>query len=138
MSDNMNVTAEAMNAVVAEILNHDDLVDDPDWDSYALVAEVGDDAEIMSAFRYTESGPPVPSKTLLDSRPLRILRDANRGVDGQQWRVCIVKIHRDTAQVTWDFLAGDDATPWEVTTDNYQNLAHGLRPQPGDFQTPTG
>lgn len=45
-----DVTAEVTNAVVAEILSHDDLANDGDWDTYALVAEVTDDAEIMAAF----------------------------------------------------------------------------------------
>lgn len=133
MSD---VTDEAMNAVVAEILDHDDLVNDPDWTTYALVAEVTDDSEVMAAFRYTEAGPPVPSQTLVDSRPLRRVRDATRGADEPPWRVCIVKIRRDPVQATWEFLTDEGATSWEVTTKNYQNLAHGLRPQPGDFQPP--
>ena len=61
MSDDSTAAlAELSQVIVGNILSGSAL-SDPEWDTYALVAEVTDASVKMTAFRYTESGPPVPT-----------------------------------------------------------------------------
>lgn len=125
--------AEISDAIVAGILTSPDL-SDPEWDTYALVAEVSDDAVRMTAYRYSESRFPVPTEGPDDLDLFWDLRDATRGGDGQAWDVVLIKIRRDTAQLVMNFVAGDAAEIWRVRPDNMASLPESLRPRPEDFE----
>ena len=61
---------------------------------------------MMTAFRYTESGPPVSTEPPANSWTfIWDLRNKTRGTDGEAWDVVLVKIHRDTAQLVMDFVS---------------------------------
>src|SRR5688572_21161456 len=126
--------AEISDAIVAGILTSPEL-SDPEWDTYSLAAEVSDDAVRTTAYRYSGSGPPVPTAGPEDGDLFWRLRDATRGTDGQAWDVVLVKIRRDTAQLVMNFVAGDAARIWRVRPDNIAALPEALRPRPEDFIT---
>jgi hypothetical protein len=128
--------ADLLDQIVGEILTQPEIVDDPAWDTYALTAEVLDDTAIMSAFRYAGDGPPQPTRPPGQTSPLHSLRNSARDADGRTWDVMVLKIHRDTAQVGVEFLYGDDAPPFVSNSENYQRLAHELRPTAADFDKP--
>lgn len=130
--DRVGVMAEISDAIVAGILTLPEL-SDPGWDTYSLVAEVSDDAVAMTAYRYSGSGPPVPTEGPDDDDLFWDLRDATRGDDGQAWDVVLVKIHRDTAQLVMNFVAGDAADIWRVRPENMGSLPESMRPRPQDF-----
>jgi hypothetical protein len=132
-ADQASAMAELSDAIVAGILTLPEL-SDPEWDTYSLVAEVSDDAVGMTAYRYAESGPPVPTEGPDDDDLFWDLRDATRGADGQAWDVVLIKIHRDTAQLVMNFVAGDAAEIWRVRPENMASLPESLRPRPEDFQ----
>jgi hypothetical protein len=125
--------AEISQAIAGDILTLPEL-SDPEWDTYSMVAEVSDDAVKMTAFRYTESGPPVSTDVPDDDDLFWELRDRTRGTDGQAWDVVLVKIHRDTASLVMNFASGDAADMWRVTPANMAHLPESLRPRREDFQ----
>lgn len=133
MSDDSTAAmAELSQEIARDILTLPSL-SDPEWDTYSLVAEVSDSSVKMTAYRYTESGPPVPTEGPDNSYVFIQLRDRTRGTDGQAWDVVMVKIHRDTANLVMNFVSGDAADMWRVTPDNISHLAESLRPRPEDF-----
>lgn len=132
-ADQASAMSEISNAIVAGILTLPEL-NHPEWDTYSLVAEVSDHRVWMTAYRCSESRPPVPSEGPDDLDLFRTLRDATRGVDGQAWDVVLVKIHRDTAQLVMNFVAGDAAEIWRVRPENMEALPEALRPRSEDFQ----
>jgi hypothetical protein len=136
-ADQAGAMAAISDAIVAGILTSPNL-SDPEWDTYSLVAEVSDDAVRTTAYRYSESGPPVPTEGPEDLDLFWNLRDATRGADGQAWDVVLVKIHRDTAQLVMNFVAGDAAEIWRVRPENIASLPESLRPRPQDFQADAG
>ena len=125
--------AELSQAIAGDILTLPEL-SDPDWDTYSMVAEVSDDAVKITAYRYTESGPPVPSEEPENDDLFWELRDRTRGRDGQAWDVVIVKIHRDSANLVMNFASGQAADMWRVTPANMDHLPESLRPRREDFQ----
>ena len=135
MSDDSTAALAELSQVIArEILTRPDL-SDPEWDTYALVAEVTDSSVKMTAYRYSETGPPVPTELPDDSYVFVQLRDRTRGVDGQAWDVVVVKIHRDTANLVMNFVSGDAADLWRVTPENMGHLPESLRPRREDFES---
>jgi hypothetical protein len=126
--------AEISQAIAGDILTLPEL-SDPEWDTYSMVAEVSDDAVKMTAYRYTESGPPVPTDAPDDDDLFWDLRDQTRGTDGEAWDVVLVKIHRDTASLVMNFASGEAADMWRVNPENMAHLAESLRPRPEDFQS---
>jgi hypothetical protein len=132
MDDSAGAMAEFSQAIAADILTLPEL-SDPEWDTYSLVVEVGDDFVAMMAFRYAESGPPVPTDMPEDDDKFWELRDATRGIDGQAWDVVLIKVHRDTASLVMNFVSGDAAEFWRVRPQNMDHLAEALRPRPEDF-----
>ncbi len=60
-NDTNSALAEFSQAIAGDILTLPEL-SDPEWDTYAMVAEVTDFSVKMVAYRYTASGPPVPTE----------------------------------------------------------------------------
>lgn len=124
--------ADLTRAIASGILALAEL-DDPEWDTFALVAEVTDYSCATTAYRYTESGPPVPTEPPENVDPYRRLRDATRGRAGEAWDLVCVKIRRDTASLVMDFASGESAQRWRVNSLNIAHLPELLRPRPEDF-----
>jgi hypothetical protein len=124
--------AEFSQAIAGEILTMPVLAD-PEWDTYALAADVSDEATKLTAYRYTEGGPPVPTPYPMAFDLFQDLRERTRGNDGERWDIAVVRIHRDTAQLVVNFVAGDAAEMWRISPANIDNLPELLRPRPEDF-----
>ena len=124
--------AEISQAIAGDILSLPELCD-PEWDTYSMVAEVSDDVVAITAYRYTDSGPPVSTAEPEDDDLYWDLRDRTRGTNGEAWDVVLVKIHRDTANLVMTFLSGAAADRWRVTPENMAHLPESLRPRPEDF-----
>ena len=124
--------AEFSQVIAREILTQPELAE-PEWDTYALVAEVSDFSVGMTAYRYTESGPPVPTRPPENSYPFIQLRQRTRGHDGAAWDVVIIKIHRDTVNLVMNFVSGEAADLWRVNPGNIGRLPEALRPRKEDF-----
>lgn len=124
--------SELSQAIVGDILTLPEL-SEPDWDTYSMVAEVTDDMVAMTAYRYTESGPPVSTEEPENDDLFWDLRDQTRGVNGEAWDIVLVKIHRDTASLVMNFVSGAAADLWRITPDNMDRLPEALRPRPEDF-----
>lgn len=126
--------AELAQAIAADILALPEL-GAPDWDTFAMVAEVSDDSvTMMSSFRYTESGPPVPTPPPGCFDLFRELHDKTRGTGGEAWDAVLVKIDRGTASLVMDFASGEAAETWRVTPQNLTQVREALRPHPEDFR----
>jgi hypothetical protein len=123
--------AAALNDVLHGLLEEPALVNDPDWDSVAVVANVTDESTQLNAYRYTSDGPPTPTPL---NDPDRFDRfEALRDASGEKWQVCIVKIDRDSRKGVANFVYGDDAALWTVTPENFRQVAENLRPVSADF-----
>jgi hypothetical protein len=131
--DSSTALAELSQVIAGEILNSEELTE-PEWDTYALLADVTDNSVKMTAFRYTESGPPVATPLPANSYPFIELRERTRGTDGEAWDVVVVKIHRDTANLVMNFVSGEAAEMWRVTPENMAHLPESLRPRREDFE----
>ena len=105
----------------------------PDWDAYALVGEVGDDRVAITGYRYTWSGPPVPTPVPMVYDLLGELRDTTRAPDGSAWDVVLVKLRRDTGSLAIDYVSGDAADAWRISPATLDGLPEALRPRPEDF-----
>lgn len=127
-------TAELSDPIAAAIWALPELRD-PAWDTYAMVAEVSDFSVKMTAYRYTEFGPPVPAAAPADSFVFIQLRDRIRATRGEAWDVVIVKLHRETRSLMMDFASGASADRWRVTPANMTHLPEALRPGVDDFTT---
>ena len=127
--------AEIINSIVESLLEEPALVDDPHWDSFALVASVTPEVADMSAYRYAGAGLGQPTPVRNTSLGLfRDLRAETLGPNDQPWDVCIVKIDRDTARGSVNFVYGEEeAAIWRINPANPRQLAENLRPQPADF-----
>lgn len=125
--------AELSQAIAGDILSLPEL-SDADWSTYSMVAEVSDDFVAITAYRYTESGPPVSTAEPENDDLFWDLRDRTRGTDGEAWDVVLVKVHRDTATLVMNFVSGDAADMWRVTPENMAHLPESLRPRPQDFE----
>ena len=130
--DSKAALAEFSRAIAADILTLPELTD-PDWDTYSMAAEVADYSVKMTAYRYTESGAPVPTEGPENSYVFIQLRDRTRGNHGEPWDVVLVKIHRDTANLVMNFVSGGAADMWRVRPGNMAHLSESLRPRPQDF-----
>jgi hypothetical protein len=124
--------SEFSQAIAREILTMP-VLSDPEWDTYALAADVSDEATKLTAYRYPEAGPAVPTPYPMAFDLFADLRERTQGDDGQKWDVAIVRIHRDTAQLVVNFVAGDAAAMWRISPENIDNLPELLRPRPEDF-----
>ena len=81
--DSSAALADFSQAIAADILTLPEL-SDPDWDTYSMVAEVTDFSVKMTAYRYTESGPPVPTEGPENSYVFIQLRNSTRGITGRR------------------------------------------------------
>ncbi|MET0324552.1 MAG: hypothetical protein ABW122_01620 [Ilumatobacteraceae bacterium] len=120
-------------AIAEEILTMPELVDDPDWDTFSMIAEVTDSYVAVTAYRYTGSGPPVSTSEPETDDLFEELRERTRGTNGEAWDVAIVKIHRDTANLVMNFVSGAAADLWRIRPENADHLAESLRPRREDF-----
>jgi hypothetical protein len=128
--------AELAQAIAADILALPEL-DAPDWDTFALVAEVSAGSVTMSAsFRYRGSGPPVPTPPPGGFDLFEDLRETTRGAGGEAWDAVLVKIDRETASLVMDFASGEAAGVWRVTPQSLPQVREALRPHPEDFRAP--
>ena len=114
--------AEIVNSIVDSLLEEQALVDDPEWDSVAVVASVTPEYADMTAYRYT--GDAAGRAT-----PLR----STKGPNDQTWEVCIVKIERDSARGSVNFVYPDEASIWRIDPADPRRLAENLRPRAEDF-----
>ena len=130
--DRTAALAEFSQAIAGEILTMPAL-SDPEWDTYALAADVSDEATKLTAYRYTEAGPPVPTPYPMAFDLFQELRERTQGSDGEKWDVAVVRIHRDTAQLVVNFVTGDAAEMWRINPANIDNLPELMRPRAEDF-----
>ena len=84
--DSAAAMAELSQVIAGDILTMPEL-SEPEWDTFSMVAEVTDDSVAMTAYRYTESGPPVPTAEPENDDLFWELRDRTRGTDGEAWDV---------------------------------------------------
>jgi hypothetical protein len=122
-----------LSGIVHDLLELPDLVGDPGWDTFSAVVEVTDDSVAASAFCYEADRPPTPTSVLRDLGAFRRLRDSMRTEAPEPWVVCIVRIHRDTARSTVNFVYPDAAALWRITPATYGRIAEALRPIDADF-----
>jgi len=131
-NDSTAAMAELSQAIAGDILTIPEL-SDPEWDTFALAAEVSDISVKITAYRYAEGGPPVSTPEPDNDDLFWDLRDRTRGTDGEAWDVVIVKIDRGTANLVMNFVSGDAADMWRITPANMEHLPEALRPRPEDF-----
>lgn len=126
--------AEALNTIVHSLLEERSLVDDPEWDSFAVLVSITPGVAEMTAYRYTGDGPGKPTPVRDTGFQLfRDLQEATSSADGKAWEICIIKIERDSRKGAVNFVYGDEAQLWKVTPENASRIAENLRPQPADF-----
>jgi hypothetical protein len=128
---------EILSGIVHDVLELPALVDDPRWDAYSAVVEVTDDSVAASAFRYVDDGPPIPSPGPTDLGAFRRLRASMAREEPQQWAVCILRLHRDTARWTVNFVSAENASRWQISPETYGRVAEALRPRAADFTSDT-
>ncbi len=129
----MVVSAEAiLSAIVHDILELPELIADEQWDAYSTVVEVTEHAVAASAFRYTADRPPIPSPAPRDLGAFTRLRESMRSDAPRPWTVCIVRIDRDTARTTVNFVYPEEAGLWRVDPSTYGRVAEALRPGAAD------
>jgi hypothetical protein len=126
--------AEIVHSIVGSLLEEPALVDDPEWDTVAVVATVTPDYSGMTAYRYAgeRAGRATPLRGT-GHQLFRDLQDATKGPDDQTWEVCIVKIERDSARGSVNFVYPDEAPIWRIDPADPTRLAENLRPRPEDF-----
>lgn len=124
---------EVGDQVVQEIWAVDELRDDPDWESMAMVVEVDDHRCAISAYRYAGSGRPLPTEEPEVDDLFWDLRDRARDEGGPVWDVVVVRFDRATGRVALRFLQGTEAALFRVTPANIGHLPESIRPRPDDF-----
>lgn len=130
--DHASAMWEFTQALAGDLLTRPDL-SEPEWDTFAVLGDVADDRVAVSAYTYTESGPPVPIRPPQDFDLFSALRDGTRGPDGTAWDVVVVKFHRDTAGLVMDFHSGAAAEPFRIRPENMDTLPEAIRPRTEDF-----
>ena len=126
---------EVLSNIIESLLDEQALVDDPAWDTVAVVAAVSPSVTELSAYRYTgtDRGKPTPVRAT-DLTLFRDLQEATAGPNGELWKVCIVKIERDSTRGTVNFVYGEDESAiWKITPTTLERVVEDLRPQPADF-----
>lgn len=123
-----------MNTLVHTLLEERALVDDPDWDTFAVITSLGESVSDMSAYRYVGDGPGKPTP-LVDTRfqLFRDLQEATAPPDGEPWEIAIIKIDRDSRRGAANFVYPAEADLWRVTPESIGRIAEAARPTPADF-----
>jgi hypothetical protein len=125
---------EALNTIVHSLLEEQALVDDPDWDSFAVIVSITPAVSEMTSYRYSGDGPGKPTPVRATGFQLfRDLQAATAGPDGETWEVCIIKVERDTKRGSVNFVYSPEAELWQVTPESAQRVAENARPRPADF-----
>ena len=125
---------EALNTIVHSLLEEPALVEDPDWDGFALIASITPTVSDMTAYRYVgdQAGKPTPVRSTR-FQLFRDLQDATTEADGTPWEICIIKIDRDSKRGAANFVYPGEADLWRVTPESAQRVAENARPRPADF-----
>jgi hypothetical protein len=119
---------EALNTIIQSVLEERVLVEDPEWDTFAMLVSIAPDVSEMTAFRYTGDGLGKP--TPLRATRLNLFRDlqaATAAADGSQWEVCTIRIERDRREARVNFVYGEDAEQWRITPATFARIAEQLR-----------
>jgi hypothetical protein len=134
-AESVETLAEFSQQVVADLLASPEL-SESDWDTFSMCAEVSEDQLGVTAYRYTEAGPPVPTEPAeeVDDR-IWDLWDSTRGTDGSTWNVLLLKLHRESGELAVDFVSGEAADRWRITPENMETLPEALRPRPEHFKS---
>ena len=112
------------------------VLSDPDWDTYSMVAEVSGGSVRVAAFRYTETGSPVPTTAPQNDDLIWDLHGKTFGGDGRPWDLVLVKIRRDAPGARVTFSSGEAADAWRVNPENMARLPESLRWLPGELPEP--
>ena len=101
-----------------------------------MVAEVTGGSVRVAAFRYTETGSPVPTAAPRNDDLIWELHGKTFGGDGRPWDLVLVKIRRDGPGARVTFSSGEAADAWRVNPENMGRLPESLRWLPGELPEP--
>ena len=127
-----SLLAEFRAAITDNILAIPDL-STTDWETFSMVVEVTADAVAITAYRYTDLGPPVSTAGPEDDDLYRALHERILGIQGQNWDAAVVQLHRMTGRLVTAFTFGQPADRWRPIPANTDHLPESLRPRPEDF-----
>ncbi|MBX9401411.1 hypothetical protein K4L06_08815 [Lysobacter sp. BMK333-48F3] len=114
---------------IARLIVVDPKAGERPWDGYALIAWYGEGISRLNGFRYDKGQPGealTPSGAEIGNR-LEQLRLATHVAGKAPWRVCIMRINREAAEVAIDFEY-EDPGRWYVTPDSAAEIAERVRP----------
>jgi hypothetical protein len=125
--------AEILSDIIDGVLDEPAL-EDSNWTSLVVVANITPESGELSAFRYT----PVSVRMMQITELSMIddfgeLQEATTAPDGVTWQVCVLKVDRDTARAVVDYVYPADADAYDVTPENFAEIGERLRPKPADF-----
>ena len=118
---------EALNTIIHSVLEERALVEDPEWDTFAMLVSIAPGVSEMTAFRYVGDGPGKP--TPLWATRFNLFRDlqaATAAADGSM-EVCPIRIERDRREASVNFVYGADAERWRITPATFARIAEQLR-----------
>lgn len=98
------------------------------WQRYALVARFEEGVTSLNGFAYDAQGvyrPATPRGFEVNDR-LEDLREATRVAGKAPWGACVVRIDRETQEITVEFEY-DHPERWNVTPQNYVEIAARAR-----------
>ena len=125
---------EALNAIVHAVLEERALVEDPDWDTFVVIASITAAVSDMAAYRYSGDGPGKPTPLMNTGfQSFRDLQAAMTPPDGEPWEIAIIKIDRDTKRGSANFVYSAEADLWRITPESASRIAEAARPTPADF-----
>lgn len=112
--------------------------DDSAWSTLALAAEVAEGMVRIAAYRYAESGPPIPTRPPGIYDLVRELHERSRAEGAEPWDVVRVTFARDTGSVELEFVPPSDTDRWRISPENLDRLPEALRPEPAVGRTDPG
>lgn len=116
-------------AEIARLIVVDPKAGERPWDGYSLIAWYGDGISRLNGFRYDKGQPAeplTPANAEIENR-LEDLRRVTQVKDKAPWRVCIIRINREAAEVAIDFEY-EEPGKWYVTPDSAVQIAEQVRP----------
>ncbi|ALN89475.1 MULTISPECIES: hypothetical protein [Lysobacter] len=114
---------------IARLIVVDPKAGERPWDGYSLIAWYGEGISRLNGFRYDKGQPGeplTPASVEIENR-LEELRRVTQTKDKSPWRVCIVRINREAAEVAIDFEY-EEPGKWYVTPDSAADIAERVRP----------